>query len=247
MFAETFAASVRPTYESETRVDIALLASALFLQRFSLSFGHSILSLNLVPAALIFIHQFASGRLLIQYDRLLWFLVLGLAATSSLLLNFNSTMLSSYSLFLAMYSLFTFSRPSTTDRYKSTLQGFQFLVLILSYLGIVQFAAQFVVDGRQLIQFFGIFPEFLFAEANKGLANTIIPITSGSSLIKSNGILFRGTVDHVANGGSWHPGRGSGISSPAIPFPARARLAAVLQRNGDHDTSSLSSAGGSCQ
>jgi hypothetical protein len=155
-----------------------------------LSFGNSVLSLDIVPAMLIFVHQFASGRLLIQHDRLLWFLVLGLAATSSLLLNFNSTMLSSYSLFLMMYSLFTLSRPSTPDRYKSTLQGFQFLVLILSCLGIVQFAAQFVVDGRQLIQFFGIFPEFLFAEANKGLANTIIPITSGSSLIKSNGIFL---------------------------------------------------------
>ena len=47
-----------------------------------------------------------------------------------------------------------------------------------------------MVDGRQLIQFFGIFPQFLFAEANQGLANTIIPITSGSSLIKSNGIFL---------------------------------------------------------
>src|SRR6516165_6327626 len=158
-------------YKYETRVDIALLAAALFLQRFELHLGY-FPSITLIAVSLIFSHQFATGRLLIQYDRLLWFLLLGLAATSSLLLNFNSTMLSSYSLFLAMYSLFTFSRPSTTDRYKSTLQGFQFLVLILSYLGIVQFAAQFVVDGRQLIQFFGIFPEFLFAEANKGLANT---------------------------------------------------------------------------
>jgi hypothetical protein len=193
MLAETPLANTYPTYKldnSATRVDIALLISALFLQRFDVSLGTAILPISLVLIALIFVHQFASGRLLIQYDRLLWFLVMGLAATSSLLFNFKSTMLSSYGLFLVIYFLFTLSHPSSPDRYKSTLQGFQFLALILSCLGIAQFAAQFVVDGRELVRFFGLFPDFLLASFNKALVNTIIPVTPGSSLIKSNGIFL---------------------------------------------------------
>src|SRR5262249_24877263 len=97
MLAETSAASLRQIYKSETRIDIALLVSALFLLRFSLKFGNTFLVLDLVPVAFILLYQFLSGKLLIHYDRLLWFLAVGLAATCSLLLNFKS--LTSYSLF----------------------------------------------------------------------------------------------------------------------------------------------------
>jgi hypothetical protein len=172
---------------------MVILVSALFLQRFS--FGNSGISFDMVATALIFAHQFASGRLLIQYDRLLWFLGLGLAVTSSLLLNFKSTMLSSYGVLLGIYFLFTFTfaHRFTRDRYKRTLRGFQFLVLVLSCLAIAQLVAQFIIDGRQLILFFGIVPDFLLTSMERQgnfVANTIIPITGGSSLIKSNGIFL---------------------------------------------------------
>jgi hypothetical protein len=182
--------SARPRWKSEAGLDIALLVCALFLQRFSLSFGNSLMSLDIVPAVFILIYQFAVGRLVILYDRLLWFLALGLAVTCSLLLNFKSTMLPSYSEFIVVYSLFTLSRPATGDRYKNTLKAFQFLVLILSTLAIAQFFAQYFIDGRELVQFFGIIPDFLLASYNIGGVNTIIPITEGSSLIKSNGIFL---------------------------------------------------------
>jgi hypothetical protein len=61
-------------------------------------------------------------------------------------------------------------------------------VLILSCLAIAQFAAQFVVDGRKLIIFYGIVPDFLLTSLNNG-ANTIGTI-AGSSLIKSNGMFL---------------------------------------------------------
>jgi hypothetical protein len=172
-----------------TRIDIALLASALFLQRFTLPFvGKTLLSIDLVYAAVIFACQFALGRLFIQYDRLLWFLVLVLASSSSLLFNFNSGTLTSYGLFLVVYFLFTLSHPSTEDQYKSTLRGFQFLVLILSCIAIAQFPAQFVVDDRKLIMFYGIFPDFLLHSEGW---NTIGEISiGGSSLLKSNGIFL---------------------------------------------------------
>jgi len=183
-------ASIHPIDKSAICIDITLLASALFLQRFC--FGNPTISFDMVAAVLIVAYQFASGRLLIQYDRLLWFLVLVLAATSSLLLNFRSTMLTSYGLFLVMYFLFILSHPSTPDRYKSTLRGFQFLILILSGCAIAQFAAQFVIDGGQIIRFFGIVPDFFAVQASEdgGGWNTIIPITPGSSLVKSNGIFL---------------------------------------------------------
>jgi hypothetical protein len=187
MFPEASLASGWPLNESDksaTRTDIALLASALFLQRFGIPFFHTRLTFDFIIASMIFVHQFVSGRLFIQYDRLLWFLVVVLAATFSTLLNFESRMLTSYGLFVLIYFLFTVSRSSTAARYKSTLQGFQFLVFILSCLAIAQFAAQLVVDGRKLIMFYGIFP------------NSILPFSTemgrilGSSLIKSNGIFL---------------------------------------------------------
>jgi hypothetical protein len=89
-----------------------------------------------------------------------------------------------------MYFMFTLSKPATGERYKTTLQAFQFLLLVLSFLAIAQFCAQFVVDGRELVQFFGIIPDYLLASYSIGGVNTIIPITEGSSLIKSNGIFL---------------------------------------------------------
>jgi hypothetical protein len=176
--------------KSEARVDIALLASALFLQRFTLPFfGKTYLALDFVPVVLILFYQFLSGKLVIQYDRLYWFLAVGLVAACSLYLNFKSTMLSSFFLFIALYSLVPLIRPSTPDQYKRTLQSFQFLVMLLSCLAVLQFAAQFVVDGRKLIMFYGIIPDFLLGVFNTGGMNTIHPI-EGSTLLKSNGLFM---------------------------------------------------------
>jgi hypothetical protein len=184
---------LRTTYRSETRVDISLLASALFLQRFGLPFFGTRLSFDFVFAALIFVHQFASGRLFIQYDRLLWFLVVVVAATSSLCLNFERSRPTSYGEFVLIYFLFTLRRPSTPDQYKSTLQGFQSLVLILSCLAILELPAQFIVDPRKLIMFFGIFPDSLLpynGEGGRGGVNTMGTISAAGWVLKSNGIFL---------------------------------------------------------
>jgi hypothetical protein len=196
MLVEAPVASARPAYGSETRADIALLVCALFLQRFGLTFGDKSLALNLIPAVFVLWHQFLSGKLLIQFDRLFWFLATALVATCSLLLNFESTMLTSYSIFVVLYSLLILGRPSTPERYDSTLRAFQVLVLIISCLAVLQFVAQFVVDGRQLIKFYGMVPDFLlgpsYEVAGPGVEgmHTIIPITYGSSILKSNGIFL---------------------------------------------------------
>ena len=182
-------ALTNPTYKSETRVEVALLVSALFLQRFSLPFQRTFLALDILPVAFILLHQFLSGKLLIQLDRLLWFLAAAFAATLSLALNFNGKMLTSYFLFLALYSLVTLSKPCTLNQYKSTLQAFQFLIVVLSYLAVAQFAAQFIVDGRKLIMFFGILPDVLFGPLRGEMMNTIHPI-EGSFLLKSNGLFL---------------------------------------------------------
>jgi hypothetical protein len=180
-------------YKYETRIDIALLAAALFLQRFELK-NLAYLSFTLIAVSLIFAHQFATGRLLIQYDRLLWFLLLGLAATSSLYFNFQSTRLVSYGAFLLNCSFFTLVRPSSSDRYIKTLQGCQFLLLIIACLAILQFLAQFVLSGVNIIMFFGIIPDVFLQNISyfhgpNAEVNTIIPIP-GTSLIRSNGIFL---------------------------------------------------------
>jgi hypothetical protein len=176
-------------YQLGTRADITLLASALFLQRFSLPFGETYLALDFVPTVFILLYQFFSGKLLIQYDRFCWFLAVGVATTCSLMLNFKSTMLTSFFLFLVLYSLFMLSRPSALHQYKNTLQAFQFMVMLLSWLAVAQFLAQFVVDGSKLIMFFGIIPDFLLGVFKTGGMNTIHPI-EGSTLLKSNGLFL---------------------------------------------------------
>jgi hypothetical protein len=191
LLLEPSVAEVRPIYKSEmsaTRIDIALLVSALFLQRFTLPFGRTFLHLELVAIGFILLYQFLSGKLLIQYDRFLWFLALGLAATCSLLLSFNTTMLTGYSLFMAFYSLFTLSRPSTLDQYKRTLQAFQFLVMLLSCLGVAQFVAQFVVDGRMLISFYGIVPDVLTEDPSTDWGG--INRSFGNGIIKGTGLFL---------------------------------------------------------
>jgi hypothetical protein len=127
-------------------------------------------------------------------------------------------MLSSYGLLLVVYALCTFIRPRTSEDYKCTLQIFQFLVSILSCIAIVQFAVQFVVDGRQIISFFGVVPDSLMA--GKDLANTIGPVSPGSSLIKSNGIFLGepSTLSQVA---------ALGIIIEVVEF-RRARYLALL-------------------
>ena len=97
---------------------MVLLASALFLQRFSLPIQNTSLRLDLVPVVFILSYQFLAGKLFIQLDRLFWFVAATSAATFSLLLNFKSTMLTSYFLFLVLYSLVLLSRRSTPEQYK---------------------------------------------------------------------------------------------------------------------------------
>jgi hypothetical protein len=171
---------------SAVRTDVALLVSALFLQRFTLPFGNTFLHLDLVAIGFILICQFLCGKLVIQYSRILSFLGVGLMATCSLLVNFKSTMLTGYFLFTVFFFLFTFIRSSNHDQYKRTLQGFQFLVMLLSSLGVAQFAAQFVVDGRELINFYGIVPNFLFSDPASGIHD---PRTFGN-IIKATGLFL---------------------------------------------------------
>src|SRR5258708_2748771 len=99
-------------------------------------------------------------------------------------------MLASYFEFMMFYVVVTLRKPSTPDQYKRTLQAFQFLVMILSCLAVVQFPAQFVVDARELVNFYGILPDFLFGVERAGALNTIRMLEGSSSLIKSNGIFL---------------------------------------------------------
>src|SRR5689334_9044024 len=141
MEAGTSTPSILRRSNSETRVDMALLVCALFLQRFSLPYQNTALELDLVVVVLIMTHQFLSEKLVIQLNRLFWFVAVVTAASLSLLLNFKSTMLASYGLFLVLYSLVTLNRQSRPERYKRTLHAFQSLILVLSALAVAQFAA----------------------------------------------------------------------------------------------------------
>jgi hypothetical protein len=186
--AAQHSSSQRLLAETETRVDISLLVSGLFLQRFSLTFAGKILGLEGLPFLFILLHQFFTGKLVIRYDRFLWFLGFGLAATCSLLLNFESTMLTGYSQFVVGSFLFALARPSTANQYEKTLQAFQLLVMLLSCLGVVQFVAQFVVDGTQLVRFYGLL-DFLLDPSHDAASDPQGPRNFGG-ILKSNGMFL---------------------------------------------------------
>jgi len=172
-----------------SRADTALLASALFIQRFTLNFpGGKSVSLSILPITLIFGYRFVANRLLIQYDRLPWFLLLALFSTTSLLLNLDNSTLTSYSIFLLGFSFFTLIRPSSRHQYKRTLHSFQLLVFIISGFAILQVPAQLVVDPQKLIMFFGIFPDALLPYHPR--VNTMGIISSTGEFVKSNGIFL---------------------------------------------------------
>lgn len=181
--AEVSAFSVRPISASDrsaVRTGVALLVSALFLQRFSLPFGNTSLALDLVALGLILSYQFLSGNLLIQFDRLLWFLPLALTFTCSLVLNFKGTNITAYAQAMVFYSLYTLTRPSTPDQYRKSAQVFQAITVLFSCIGVAQFAAQFVVDGTKLTNLYGIFPDPPFR---------VLPAYKGS-LFRSNAIFL---------------------------------------------------------
>jgi hypothetical protein len=175
-----------PATAANARFDLALLASVMFLGRFTIPFGHLFLDLTLVPVSFLLVYRFIRSGLVMQYDRLLWFLAVLACAGWSLWSHFNVTMLTSFFLFVVLYWLLTLARPTTGEQYRDVLQAYQLLVAILSAIAIVQFLAQFVVNGRELIHFFGIFPDYLFTDRQ----NTLIPVTQGSSLIKSNALFL---------------------------------------------------------
>jgi hypothetical protein len=60
--------------------------------------------------------------------------------------------------------------------------------MLLSFIAIVQFPAQFVVDGKQLMNFYGIVPDLLFSDSSFGWKDN--PQSLGSGLIKSNGLFL---------------------------------------------------------
>ena len=173
MHAATPVASARPNYntdKSATRVDIALLVSALFLQRFSLPFGTTALHLDLVAIGAYFIVPIPLWKIADPIrSTSCGFLLFALATTCSLLLNFKSTMLTSYFQFVVLYLLFTLSRAFHPRPIQEHTSGIS-IPPDASYhaLAIVQFAAQFVVDGRQLMNFYGIVPDFLFGPDSSG-------------------------------------------------------------------------------
>jgi hypothetical protein len=189
MLLHTSVTSVRPARSSDigaARIDVALLASALFLQRFSLPYGATFVPLELAVIGLIVVYQFLAGRLLIQYDRLLWFLGLAFSFTCSLLVNFQSRMMTGYFLFVAFFFLFTFIQPSTPNQYKRVLQAFQLMLMVLSCLAVVQFTADIFGVNDKLTKFFGIFPDSLLARAQVDQQN----IDTDWVRFRSNGIFL---------------------------------------------------------
>jgi hypothetical protein len=106
--------------------------------------------------------------------------------TASLLVNVESTSLSSYFLFIAFFALATFCRSSGPQQYKSTLQAFQLLVMILSCLAVVQLIADIYGVNERLTKFDGLLPEFLLGRAQVDQQN----IEIDWSHFMSNGIFL---------------------------------------------------------
>ena len=160
--------------------------SVLFLQRFA--FNIAGYPLQLVQLVVLAVLAYLVWRRVAQLDlaRLIGFLLmLGVLAVEGLITHGRGSM-TSLGLLLVIYVLSTLVVPMSRASYVELLRRFQLMMLITAVLGVGQFFGQFVLPAEYLFSFQHFVPSGLLLPG----FNTMIPVSYGSSLFKSNGFVF---------------------------------------------------------
>lgn len=119
-----------------------------------------------------------------NWQRMIWYLLMVLAATIALLINPEKSSLSSFILFLIIYSTFTIDLFIPYLLKCKAKNIFEQLLLLGAILGIAQFLVQ--LKGGTYFEL----SDFLPSSLKLAGFNTYYPLTYGSEINKSNGFFF---------------------------------------------------------
>jgi hypothetical protein len=158
-----------------------VLVAAIALQRFALPFGEGGIALALPVAWLVAGALALGGRL--DVWRVALFGLLAAAAAVSAAINLDAVSPDSFALLLATYAPFLVAVPVAEGEWRRALGVFQALAALCAGLGLIQFAAQFAFDAPWLFTFKGVLPEAILQDGY----NTIVPLSYGAPVFKSNG------------------------------------------------------------
>lgn len=153
---------------------------------FALRFGNSELAIALPLALLVLGGSVLIGNARIDAARLTaWALVVALIALLTAFASHNPT-LTSLGLLSVTYFLLTFSIPCTPEERTGLLEFIQKTLLVIAVVGICQFILQFAFRTPAFFSLHGFVPEALL----KTGVNTVIPLSYGASIFKSNAWVF---------------------------------------------------------
>lgn len=172
---------------------VAVLLGCTVAQRFGLTVGPVSLHVAWLAMMALLAVAAASGRLVVVRTRLLLGLVLVAVGGASLAVNEalgaeGSTSAASWALLATMYLPFLFVlRPDPQGRVDAAwmMRLLADLALACAVVGIVQFAAQFVIHARWLFDFSPYLPPLI--RSSDGY-NVVIPV---GDLYKANGFFFK--------------------------------------------------------
>lgn len=160
--------------------------SGIYLNRFGLQITSDFsLSLSYILIYAAVGYCLLKGYLILDFFFFLFFLILAFSASISFLFGTSERSLTSLFLFLFIYFPFVF-KPFSKSRDFSHLFTIFYspLLIVLAFLGILQFFTQFLFNPPWLFDYRPLIPSFL---QNKNPMNTVIPI---GGFFKSNGFVL---------------------------------------------------------
>ena len=128
----------------------------------------------------------AFSTLRIDPDRLVLYALAVSGLLLTLLFKSASYSLSSFLMLVVMYAPFVAVMPVTVDEYERGLSVFQIIMAVLAWAGLAQMAVQFVTGPDWAFPLDQVLPDQFFISN----FNLRIPITGGTSYLKSNGLVF---------------------------------------------------------
>lgn len=165
---------------------LVILLGATLLQRFAIPLGSAQLALTNVVTWSSIALLLVSGRMVVDLNRLLLFSAMASVLLLTSLIGEKRTSVESIALLLVIYGIYVWQMRSSRAEHAYALRLFQSIMTLFAAVGLAQFFAQFVVPREWLFPFDLVIDQSYFMSSY----NYIIPLSYGSEVIKSNGVVF---------------------------------------------------------
>ncbi len=165
---------------------VTILAACLFLQRFAVPVGSAQISAAFLAGYMVFGLMLLLGRLTIVPSLLMLFLATTALMTVSFLISDTRSSVTSFAELVSIYALYVFKVRYPDKSVARILDIYQTMMAFCAIMGILQFFSQFVIGSVLAFPIDAVVPKKILYEGY----NTIIPLTYGSAIMKSNGVFF---------------------------------------------------------